>query len=297
MQARRPVSCSAAAKWETFEHHDSALFLFRPLPLHAALTPLEAAAILALALAASALSFFSGFGLGTVLLPAFALALPIEAAVAATAVVHWTNNAWKSWLVRQSTAWDIVLRFGIPALVAALVGAGLLLVLPSGPLWSYDLGGERSVTWTGLVVGLLITGFAAFDLVPALRSLEVGRRYLVPGGAASGFFGGLSGHQGALRSSFLSKLGMTPRAFIATGAACALLVDTSRLAVYGVGYGNGLVQLGTMDLAVLALAVAMASLGTILASRWVAKTTVSGLRILVGVLLLIVGPAIAAGLV
>ena len=37
---------------------------------------------------ASSLTFFSGFGLGTLLLPAFALFYPIELAVASTAVVH-----------------------------------------------------------------------------------------------------------------------------------------------------------------------------------------------------------------
>ncbi len=39
------------------------------------------------ALVASALTLFSGFGLGTLLMPAFALFFPIEVAVALTAVV------------------------------------------------------------------------------------------------------------------------------------------------------------------------------------------------------------------
>jgi hypothetical protein len=41
------------------------------------------------------LTFFSGFGLGSLLLPAFAVFFPIEVAVAATGVVHLANNLFK----------------------------------------------------------------------------------------------------------------------------------------------------------------------------------------------------------
>ena len=40
------------------------------------------------ALVASGLTLFSGFGLGTLLTPIFALFMPVELAVAATAIVH-----------------------------------------------------------------------------------------------------------------------------------------------------------------------------------------------------------------
>ena len=51
--------------------------------------------ICTVALLASALTFFSGFDLGTLLLPAFALFFPIEQAVALTAVVHFLNSLFK----------------------------------------------------------------------------------------------------------------------------------------------------------------------------------------------------------
>ena len=41
------------------------------------------------------LTLFSGFGLGAVLMPAFAVFFPVEVAVAATAVVHLANNIFK----------------------------------------------------------------------------------------------------------------------------------------------------------------------------------------------------------
>ena len=44
----------------------------------------------------SLLTLFSGFGLGTLLLPAFAVFFPIEVAVASTAIVHAANNLFKA---------------------------------------------------------------------------------------------------------------------------------------------------------------------------------------------------------
>ena len=48
--------------------------------------------VMAAALAVAALTLFSGFGIGTLLMPVFAIFFPIEAAVAMTAVVHLSNN-------------------------------------------------------------------------------------------------------------------------------------------------------------------------------------------------------------
>ncbi|MEZ4804275.1 MAG: hypothetical protein R2852_01970 [Bacteroidia bacterium] len=52
------------------------------------------------------------------------------------------------------------------------------------------------------------------------------------GGLISGFFGGLSGNQGALRSMFLLKSGLNKEAYIATGILIAFAVDITRLSVF-----------------------------------------------------------------
>lgn len=55
--------------------------------------------------------------------------------------------------------------------------------------------------------------------------------WLPLGRLVSGFFGGLSGNQGAFRASFLLGVGLTKESFIATGVVPACLVDASRPAV------------------------------------------------------------------
>ena len=59
-----------------------------------------AAVVLGLtAFGVSLLTLFSGFGLGTLLMPVFALFFPVEVAVASTAVVHAANNLWHALIV------------------------------------------------------------------------------------------------------------------------------------------------------------------------------------------------------
>ena len=51
------------------------------------------------ALLASALTLFSGFGLGTLLMPVVAIFFPLNLAIAITAIVHLLNNLFKFALV------------------------------------------------------------------------------------------------------------------------------------------------------------------------------------------------------
>src|SRR5207247_8900276 len=116
------------------------------------------AIVAGVALFVSALTLFSGFGLGTLLMPAFALFLPVPVAVAATAVVHLANNLFKLALVGRKAVWTVVVRFALPAAAAAIVGAMLLgLLADVPPLFRYSLGGEtRAVTPVKLTVAALM---------------------------------------------------------------------------------------------------------------------------------------------
>jgi uncharacterized membrane protein YfcA len=250
------------------------------------------------ALGVSLLTLFSGFGLGTLLMPAFALFFPVEVAVASTAVVHAANNLFKVGLLARGAARDVIFRFGIPAIIASFCGAVALSLLSGhSPLasWSF-MGRVAEVTPVKLVMGLLILGFSLFELVPLLRSLQAPTRWLPLGGALSGFFGGLSGHQGALRAAFLTPLGLSPTQFVSTQAVLALLVDAARLVVYGWSF----VVLGSAEAVpipwyLVATATLCAFTGAYLGKRLLPKVTVAAVRVVVGVLLLVVGSALVLG--
>lgn len=74
------------------------------------------------------LTFFSGFGLGIILAPVFAIFFPIDIAIALTGVVHFSNNIFKITLVGRNTDKSVLLRFGIPAIIASFAGAWVLLL-------------------------------------------------------------------------------------------------------------------------------------------------------------------------
>lgn len=251
------------------------------------------------ALAASGLTLFSGFGLGTLLLPVFALLFPIQVAVAATAVVHALNNLFKLSLLRRDVDRALVLRFGMPAAVAAFPGAWLLTVLPSRP-WMTWHAGDRAfeITPLGLVMGALILAFAAFEIVPALYHWRP-KAPLALGGLLSGFFGGLSGHQGALRAAFLTPLGLSPARFAATQAAIACMVDGARLAVYGASlYGVHAVAISGRDQwPLVATATLAAFTGAWIGARLLSKVTVGFVRFVTAGLLVVVGISLVIGLV
>jgi hypothetical protein len=250
------------------------------------------------ALFVSMLTLFSGFGLGTVLMPAFALFFPLPVAVAATAVVHLANNIFKVFLVGRKADWSVVMRFALPAVIAAFVGATLLNLFDQvPPLWRYSFSEQsHEVTAIKLLIGVVIIGFALFELHPSANVLAFDRKYLLLGGILSGFFGGLSGNQGALRSAFLIKTGLDKEAFIGTGTVSTVMVDVARLLVYGVSfYSLQFNQVQEITGLVIA-ATLFAFLGAFIGNRLVKKVTLRTVQIIVGAMLIIVGLGMISGL-
>ncbi len=247
------------------------------------------------ALAASALTLFSGFGLGTLLLPAFLAFFAPPIAVAMTAVVHFVNNLVKLGLVGRLADRTVVRRFGLPAILASLVGARMLVTLSSRePIATYTLFGRpHDVTVIGVLVGALIAMFALWEVWPRLSRLSFPPAYLPVGGVLSGFFGGLSGHQGALRSAFLIRSGLSKEAYIGTGVMIACLVDTARLVLYGRAIGFAAVR---DEWRLAGAAVAAAVVGALVGARIVPSVSMRFVRRVTTVLLLVVAVAIAAGL-
>ena len=247
------------------------------------------------ALLASCLTFFSGFGLGTLLMPVVALFLPVEVAIAVTAIVHLANNLFKLALVGKKADCSVVWRFGAPAVLAALLGAWLLNMLSGLPtLFEYQwLGRAFAVSVVKFIIGVLILAFVWLELSPRFAKMSFDARYLPLGGALSGFFGGLSGHQGAFRSMFLLKSGLDSQRFIATGVVLAVLVDVARMLVYGWSFSANTANVQwTMVLS----ASFSAFVGAYLGAKLLHKVTLRTIQRLVSVLLVLIGLGLVTGL-
>lgn len=243
---------------------------------------------------ASLLTFFSGFGLGTILTPVMVLFFPVEIAIAMTGIVHLLNNFFKIGLTWRNINRAVAVRFALTAIPGAFIGAEALQSLASAePLWTYSLGEQvLKVTAIKLTIAVLMAAFALLEVIPSMKEVRFGGNKIFAGGFVSGFFGGLSGNQGALRSMFLIRAGMTKESFIATGIVIACAVDVTRLSVYYTRFSD-------IDLAanatLLTIAVLSAFAGAFAGSRLLKKVTLQFLQWTVTVMILGLSVALGAG--
>jgi hypothetical protein len=213
-----------------------------------------------------------------------------------TAIVHFLNNLFKLVLLGRHAKLKTVMFFGLPAIIAAFGGAALLVLASDLPsITSYQLLGKQvQILPVKLLVAVLMVGFAIMEVVPSLQRLEFDQKYLPVGGLLSGFFGGLSGHQGALRSAFLVRAGLSKEAYIATGVVIACLVDVSRLSVYVQHFASfGLQQNAGLIIA----ATLSAFIGAFVGTRLIKKATMHGIRRIVAILLFAIALALGGGLI
>lgn len=258
--------------------------------------PLEYVIVALVALLASGLTLFSGFGLGTILMPVLAVFFPLPVAIAATAVVHLANNVFKLALVGRHADWQVVLRFGTAAGLAAVAGAYSLSRLSDLPMIaSYELfGGVREIHPIKLAIGSLIIIFAMLELSRKIAALAFPPRFLFAGGLLSGFFGGLSGNQGALRAAFLIRAGLDKTAFVGTSVVTAIIVDTIRISIYGYAFRFDKITGEVADM--VKVAILAAFIGAYIGVRVLEKVTLRFVQLMVAALMIAVGAGLASGM-
>ena len=167
---------------------------------------------------AAALTVPAGFGLATMTTPLFLFWFEPHQAIAGVAIVHGAHNAMKSRILRTHIDADALRRFGWALLLGALVGAVLQTVISSGPLL--------------LLVGVALIVLPTLKLSESWTSIRLPETEDRIGGFGSGFMGGLTGHQGALRAMFLRQRLPNKNEYAATAAVLAMVVDFTRIPIY-----------------------------------------------------------------
>jgi uncharacterized membrane protein YfcA len=132
------------------------------------------------------------------------------------------------------------------------------------------------------------------DLIPFFKTLQFDKNKLPVGGAMSGFFGGLSGNQGALRSAFLIRAGLSKEVFIGTTVVVSTFVDMTRLGVYATRFANT----DLSDNITLVLSATLAGiLGSFIGNKLLKKVTLDFLQTLIAIMLIVLSIALALGLI
>jgi hypothetical protein len=229
-------------------------------------------------------------------MPVVAIFLPVPIAIAITAIVHLLNKVFKLMILWRYVDVKLVLGFGVPAFLAAIPGAFLLGVLSELPtLGEYQLSGSTYyIAPVKLAAGILLIIFATAEQWPFLKNQRILKFGLPLGGALSGFFGGLTGHQGAFRSAFLVRGELSERSFVATNAAVAAMVDFVRIFIYGLTFE--LAAVNTYSTLIWA-AITASFLGVFIASEFLEKVTMVFIQRLIGVMMYVLGILLCAGLI
>ena len=246
---------------------------------------------------ASAITIVSGFGLNTVLVPAFAVLFPLPLAIAAVALVHLLTSALRLVIFRAHIDRVIAWQFVPWAILGGIAGALILELLGAIPvITTYPLFGiTKSVTAVKVAVGATIAALSLYELRRGAQEAGLSNVGISAGALASGFFGGLSGNQGAIRSTVLIRAGLTPLGFAATSALAAIAIDLTRLTVYGTA---GSIARMLADVAIrnaIVVATIGAILGVLLGRQLLAEMSSARLRLVVGWSLVVGGLLIGVG--
>lgn len=225
-----------------------------------------------------AIASVAGFGIGSLLTPAIAATTGTKVAVAAVSIPHAIGTSLRLWRFRREVDWRIVRSFGITSAAGGLTGAVL-------NTWAASRALE-------LVFGLLLVLGGASQVTGYAKRWQLRGAFAWFGGALSGFFGGLVGNQGGIRTAAMLGFEVDKRRFVATTTAVALLIDLARVPVY--------LAVETAQLARLGPAIAVAAIGvvagTLFGEQLLVRVPEQRFRQVVGVLLLLLGVSFLIGI-
>ena len=213
----------------------------------------------------------AGFGIGSLLTPALSWTTGAKIAVAAVAIPHAIGTSIRFWRFRDAVDWRVVRSFGLTSAAGGLTGALLN---------AYASNRALAVVFGSLLIlagGSQLSGYAGkWRLRGTLGWV---------GGALSGFFGGLVGNQGGIRSAAMLGFDVGKRQFVATATAVAFLVDVARVPVYIALESRALARLWPE----IGVAAAGVIVGTLFGERVLARVPERRFRMVIGTLLLMLG--------
>ncbi len=160
----------------------------------------------------------AGFGIGSFLIPAVSVQTGTKIAIALVSLPHFIGSALRFSVLKSKINRKIFIRFGLLSAVGGLAGALISTFFMS------------DILKVVFAVMLILAGIAG--VLRVSENLHFGKITAAILGLASGFFGGLVGEQGGIRSVALLNFDIEKETFIATATATALIVDAVRMPVY-----------------------------------------------------------------
>lgn len=174
-----------------------------------------------LTLLSATIGTMTGFGTSTIMIPVLVMFMPPLEAIFFVSIIHWFGNVWKITLFKSGFNPKLFALFGVSGLMASYAGAALSLQVEQALLLR--------------LLGVFLAAYALFLLVKTGMRINAGTKTALVGGTLSGFFAGMFGIGGAIRSAFLLVFDLPKAVYIATAGAIGLLVDSTRIVTYFFG--------------------------------------------------------------
>lgn len=224
-----------------------------------------------LTLIASIIGTVTGFGTSTIMVPIISFILPVPETLLFVGIIHWFSNIWKITFFKKGINVKLVLLFGIPGLIVSFFAAGLPLILPTHLLKQ--------------LFGLFLISYSVFVFCKPRWKLKADSRNAVVGGALSGFFSGVFGVGGSIRSAFLSAFNLQKATFLVTSGVIGFMIDSSRLVQYIIGD----TRLTAPWLFILLICIPISFVGAFIAKNFVNKIQQKSFRTIVLIALFLIG--------
>ncbi|HEY4662615.1 MAG TPA: sulfite exporter TauE/SafE family protein [Candidatus Humimicrobiaceae bacterium] len=228
------------------------------------------------AIIAGGIASIAGFGIGSFVTPLLAFKTGIGVAVAGISIAHFSGTALRFFVLRRHINKKILLSFGLTSAAGGLVGAlfhnvfyNIVLII----IFSCLLIFAGIMELTGLSEKIRFSGAASWAA-----------------GAMSGFFGGLVGNQGGIRSAAMLSYELKKKEFVATATGIALMVDVARIPVYIITQGEEMLSIWKWILIASIGVLVGTAAGTYLLRKIpekIFKKGVASIIILVGIFILI----------
>lgn len=232
---------------------------------------MEIVYIALLTLLASGIGTITGFGTSTILIPILLLYLPLPETLLVVGIIHFSGDVWKIILFRKGFDWKLVLSFGITGIITSYIGAAIVFSASQDLLLR--------------ILGGFMLAYVIFLLFKLGFKIPKKNMTAITGGGLSGFFAGMFGVGGAIRTLFLSAFDLPKAVFIATTGAIAFLIDSTRITTYLI---NG-VRLDDLFLWGFLAFIPASFAGTALAKKVVDKIPQKWFRIVVALFLFVMG--------
>lgn len=160
----------------------------------------------------------SGFGSSSIFLPFANQFFEYKTALILVAIYHIFGNTTRLSLTYHHFDKRIFILFGIPSIIATILGASLV--------------DQINTNLLKIILAIVLILFTSYSLWNPRFQITptpwIGRI----GGALSGFTAGLIGTGGVLRGAFMTLFNLKKEQYIATIASIALLVDFTRIPLY-----------------------------------------------------------------